>query len=135
MDVEFNPDGSIKLPMINPRRNEEEDSEFKNEKVIRIIRSPIPDNQYLIDELNILISDKVENPELVEKAFNSATGKFRHMAQLTIKKIGERHFRVRIVSGQYRDSWIHKFRDFIGERMKAKIQYWGGAYDFRKGES
>jgi len=132
--AEFNSDGSIKLPKINPNLNEEEEKEFRENRVIRFIRRPISDSP-LIDELDIFISEKVENPDTVDALFRAATGRFRHMAQLRLTKIEERHFKVRIVSGQYRDSWVHNFRDFLGVHMKAKIQYWGGIYDFRKGNS
>lgn len=133
MRVEFNPDGSIKLPEKIQRYKEEAAKRFEQGRVIRIIRRAISDSP-LIDELHILVSPHIENPQQIPSLFYKAAGMFKHMAQLTISKINEREYVIKIISGSHRDSWITNFKSFLSEKMNASIQYVGSAYDFRRGK-
>ncbi|MBI4146048.1 hypothetical protein HY489_01790 [Candidatus Woesearchaeota archaeon] len=128
MNIQFNPDGSIVVP--TPKGYEQEDDEFRKEKVIRVTRKAIS-TVPLVDELEISLSDHVVNPEKVVALFHVARGKFKHMAQLSIRQKDERHHVIRIESGQFRDTWIKNFRLFLGHGMNAKIQYWGSSNDYR----
>ena len=132
MAVEFNPDGSIKLPGKIRQFKDDQEKDFQDGRVIRMVRRAISDRP-LIDELQILLSPKIEDPHRVDALFRQATNLFRHMAQLRISKYGEREYVVRIVSGQFRDTWISEFRYYLRDQMKTQIQYWGSANDFRKG--
>jgi len=132
MAVEFNPDGSIKLPGKIQNYKDDQEKEFQEGRVIRMIRRAVSDKP-LIDELHILLSPKVEGPQRVEGLFRQATTLFRHKAQLSISKYSEREYVVKIVSGQFRDTWISDFRYYLIDQMKTRIQYWGRENDFRKG--
>ena len=133
MKVEFNPDGSIKVPESILKQKQEQETQFNEEAVIRIIRRPISTGP-LVDELEILISPNVKDPERVESVYKRATGLFKHMAQLRISKKSEREYVILIESGQYRDSWIQNFKQYLENQMKVKIQYWGSSHDWRSGK-
>lgn len=126
MDVEFNPDGSIKLP------NDHDGKESREEKAVRFTLRAISDGP-LIDELHVLISEKVDNPQMIESLFNAAHGLFKHMStELSMKKISTKEYTIRIVSGSHRGTWIQNFVDFVQQRMNVKT-YLGGSDPFRKG--
>ncbi len=130
MKVEFNPDGSIKLPEGVGKKKEDDDKTFENEKCIKIVRDQISSVTPLKCELRILASEKVENPEKIESIFKHATGKFRHLADLSIKKINNREYVVTIISGQFRCTWCEQFREFIGTEMDAKVINWGSCFNY-----
>jgi len=126
MKAEFSPDGSIKPP-----GNQNKD-EFHEEKTIRFTLRAISDGP-LIDELHVMISEKVDNPQMIESLFNTARGLFTHLAtELSIKKISNKEYTIRIVSGSHRGTWIQNFVDFVQKRMNVKT-YLGGSDPFRKG--
>jgi hypothetical protein len=128
--IEFNADGSIKVPS---SLKKESVKSFETSKVIRITRIAISESP-LIDELRIEISPVIEKPERVIDFFEYCKGHFTHMAQLSIKQTGERIYVVKIISGQYRDTWIKSFKDYVGEKFNAQIDYGGSVNDFRKGK-
>jgi hypothetical protein len=113
---------------------DKDEIEFREERVIRFILRAVSDNP-LIDELDILISEKVENPQMIKSLYHASTGKFKHMAQLSLREISPRTYRIKIVSGQYRGTWINSFKAYVKQQMKVKIQDWGGSDPFRKGSS
>lgn len=132
MSATFNPDGSIVVP--RSKELDKDDDDFQKGKVIRVTRKALSWSP-LIDELDILVSAFVSDPDRVDSIFNQARGLFRHMAQMSITKISMRHYVVRIVGGQYRDDWIKNFKGVLAQQMDVKIQYWGGSNDYRKGLS
>lgn len=130
LKVEFNPDGSIKLPARLVKKKENEDKTFQDEPSIRIIRNQISTVTPLTCELLIQASDKLENFDKIETIFRQATGKFKHMANLCIRKIDNTHYSVKIISGIYRCSWCENFREYLGKEMNAKVINWGSCFDY-----
>jgi len=126
MKAEFTPDGSIKSP------NDQDGKESREEKTIRFTLRAISDGP-LIDELHVMISEKVDNPQMIESLFNTARGLFKHMStELSMKKISTKEYTIRIVSGSHRGTWIQNFVDFVKQRMNVKTHL-GGSDPFRKG--
>lgn len=130
LEVEFNPDGSIKLPEIMVKKKEDDDKIFQDEPSIRIIRNQISTVTPLTCELQIQASDKLKNFDRVESIYKQATGKFRHMANLSIRKTNNREYTVKIISGRYRCSWCENFRKFIEKEMNVKVINWGSCFDY-----
>jgi len=130
MKIEFNPDGSMKLPENLAKKKEDEDRVFQDEPSVRIIRNQISTVTPLTCELVIQASDKLDDFEKIESVFREATGRFRHMADLSIRKIGDREYTVKIISGMYRCSWCENFRRFIEREMKVKVINWGSCFDY-----
>ena len=131
MSISFNPDGSIRLPGQMQEKKDEDQRMFDSGRVIRFNRRAVSDAP-LIDELDVQFSRHIENPSQIEGLFVKAKGLFRHDAQISMERIDEQEYRVRIISGQYRDSWLAEFRGFLAECMGARVQYRGNGNDFRK---
>ena len=127
--MEFNPDGSLKLPDCILKKKEGDDEIFSNEPSIRITRHQISPETPLKCELIIEASDKLDNPEKIKDFYNTAISKFKHMADLSIKKINERKYSVIIISGQFRCSWCESFRRYL-KGMNVKIIEWGSCGDY-----
>ena len=119
--VEFNPDGSIKLPEKIIKQREDSDNIFRNEQSIRVIKNQVSSVTPLECELIIEASDKLPDPERIKSIYTRATGKFRHLAQLRIQKINDRKYVVTIISGQYRCSWCENFREYLEKEMNVKV--------------
>ncbi|MGM5484235.1 MAG: hypothetical protein ACQER9_04955, partial [Nanobdellota archaeon] len=66
MKIEFNPDGSIKLPDSIRKRKEDDEKIFLEKPAIRIIRNQISSTTPLKCELKIQASEKLENPEKID---------------------------------------------------------------------
>lgn len=130
LKIEFNMDGSIKLPESMVKKKENDDKIFQDEPSIRLIINQISSVTPLTCELQIQASDKLENFDKIELIYNQATGKFRHMANLSIRKVNDKEYIVTIISGMYRCSWCKDFRTFIEKEMKVKVINWGSCFDF-----
>jgi hypothetical protein len=129
--VEFNPDGSIKLPgKVKNKVNVE--SIFRNHPAISVRRRQISTYNPLRCELIIKASDKVTNPSRIESLFNSARGKFKHMSQLSIRERNPHEYVVKIVSGSFRCSWCEKFRLYLGKEMNVKLIQEGTCLSYMK---
>jgi len=133
MPIEFNSDGSIKLPGVLQQKKDERERVFNSVRVVRFVRRAISDYP-LIDDLEIYLSKNIEDPHMLELLFDKAKGLFRHEAQIRLEKRDEREYVVRIISGLYRDSWLAEFRAFVCESFNAKVQYESNNNDFRKGK-
>lgn len=121
LNLEFNCDGSLKVPNGFVKKLVDSDEVFKDDKAIRIVKKMVSCVNPLKCELLISCSNKFEEVGVVEKLFRSATGKFRHMAQLSFNKVNSYEFKVSIVSGQYRCSWCENFINYLGEKTDCKI--------------
>ncbi|MBU2637671.1 MAG: hypothetical protein KJ955_01740 [Nanoarchaeota archaeon] len=121
MKVEFNEDGSIKLPELITKQKEENKKIFQNEPSIKIIRNQISSVRPLDCELKLHASDKLGNFEMIGGLFREAEGKFRHMANLSIKRVDGKMFIIRIISGQYRCDWCHKFRELLKNEFDSRV--------------
>lgn len=130
MKIEFNPDGSMKLPEEIVNKKENDDKIFQNKPSIRIIRNQSSVETPLTCELCIQASNKLENFDKIESIYKRATGKFRHMANLSFRKINNREYNVTIISGMYRCSWCENFRTFIEGEMNVKVINCGSCLDF-----
>ena len=112
-------------------KKDEEQRAFESGRVVRFVRRAVSDFP-LVDEIDVHFSRHIESPQQIEMLLAKAKGLFRHDAQISMIKHDERHYCIKIVSGQYRDSWLAEFRGFIAECFGAKVQYQSNGNDFRK---
>lgn len=129
--VEFNIDGSIKVPS-RFAKSEISDNLINSKPSILITKKQISMNSPLKCELNIKVSKKIVNPEKIEQLFNIARGKFRHMSQLSIQRKNSQEYIIKIISGQYRCSWCEKFREYLDNQINVQIINRGSCSDFTK---
>lgn len=132
VSIEFNPDGSMKLPENIVKKREDDEKIFREEPSIRITRDQISQITPLKCELTIGASDKLKNPERIESFYNYAKSAFEHMAQLSIQKLSDKEYVVTIVSGQFRCSWCENFRKHLGKELNAKIINQGSCFYYTK---
>lgn len=118
--MEYDSDGNLKAPEWIKKKSDN-DKIFREEAAIRITKDQISPTTPLECELIIEVSDKVITPERIEPIYNSARGKFKHMSQLSITKINNKKYLVRIISGQFRCSWCENFRRYLGEQLNVKV--------------
>ena len=132
MKLEFNPDGSMKLPESMVKKKEDEDKIFQDEPCVRIIRDQISTVTPLTCELLIQASDKLDNFDKIEYIFETSKERVVHGvgADLSIKKINNKEYVVKIISGAYRCSWCENFRKGIERSMKVKVINWGSCFDY-----
>ncbi len=130
MTFEFNPDGSLKVPESLAKEKEDNDKIFENEPCIRVIRDQVSSVTPLKCELTIEASDKLINFKRIEDLYDLATGKFKHAAKLSIQKINDKKYVVKIISGQFRCSWCEDFRKYLGEEMGVKVLNYGSCFFF-----
>jgi len=130
LKIDFNPDGSIKLPKRIIKEREDDDKIFRDEPSIRVTRNQISSITPLKCELTIEASNKLINPKRIKLIYNSASGKFKHMSQLSIQKIHNRKYVVRIISGRFRCSWCNNFRRYLKKEMNVKIINYGSCFDY-----
>ena len=130
MKVEFNPDGSIKLPDRLVKKKIDDEKLFQEQPCIKIIKNQISSSTPLHCELKIQASKKLEDHKDIEKIFRRATGKFRHNAQLSIKKINNREYTVSIISGMYRCDWCNNFKEFIKKELNVEVINLGSCFEY-----
>ena len=128
--MEFNLDGSIKLPKNVLKKKEDDKKTFLEKPSIRVIRNQISSTTPLKCELTIQASERLSDPKKIESIFKQSTGKFSHMAQLSIKKINNREFLVKITSGMYRCSWCNNFREFLGKEFNVEVINQGSCFEY-----
>lgn len=131
-EMEFNDDGSLKVPEGRVKELVDDEKIFKNEPSIIITKNQISMENPARCELIIELSKNVEKPERIKGVFNLCTGKFKHMAQLVMSDVKENKYKVSIVSGQYRCSWCTNFMDFIAKEMDVKILGRGSCLSYVK---
>ncbi len=133
--VEFNPDGSIKLPEHLIKNQENYDEDFRSKPCVRVVREQISERTPLKCELRIQASPLLRFPQRITSIFDTASQKFKHGAQLSIRREGEREYVVRIISGRYRCSWCENFRKYLKNELGVKVQEWGSCFDYLKGKN
>ena len=119
--MEFNQDGSLKLPEEEIKRRENKKQIFQDESAIKITRFQISSTTPLNCELTLHASNKLKEPEKIKQIFEKAKGKFKHMSELSILKIDDKEYKVKIISGRFRCSWCENFRNFLEEELDTKI--------------
>ncbi|MCK4669798.1 MAG: hypothetical protein KAT43_01250 [Nanoarchaeota archaeon] len=119
--AEYDEEGNLKLPESILKRREEEEKIFNTEPSIKITKNQISQETPLECELLIQASKKLLNPERIESIFKKAIWRFKHMAKLSITKINDQEYKVKIISGQFRCGWCEQFRAFLGEELKTKV--------------
>ncbi len=117
--VEFNSDGSIKLPGRMTRQQEENDVIFSSRPSFKMLRNQTSTITPLTCELHIEASKHV-NPNIIESVFNQAKNNFRTDAGLSIRKEEGRYI-VKIVSGFNRCNWCHHFINSLSDSADARI--------------
>jgi hypothetical protein len=130
MKMEFNPDGSIKLPEGMAKKKEDDEKIFQNEPCVRVIIDEISTVTPLTCELTIQASDKVNNFDKIEYIFETSKERSMNESGLSIKKITNREYVVKIVSGKDRCSWCENFRNGIERSMGVKVINWGSCFAY-----
>ncbi|MBU0628086.1 MAG: hypothetical protein KKC75_02770 [Nanoarchaeota archaeon] len=109
--VEFNPDGSIKLPEQFARNKEK----LKSQRCIKIKRELVNFSAPKRCVLHITLSDVITDDRFIETIYNEF--KRRASVPSSIKKINEKQFDVTIETDFRRcsdcNSLINKYREFI----------------------
>ncbi|MEK6886207.1 MAG: hypothetical protein AABW88_00060 [Nanoarchaeota archaeon] len=114
--VEFNPDGSIKLPSRMTKQNDANDNLFATQPSFKILRNQTSTVTPLTCELHIEASKHILTPNIIELAFNEAKNNFKTDAGLT-----KTNNVIKIVSGFNRCNWCHHFIDHLADRSNARI--------------
>lgn len=110
--VEFNPDGSIKLPEQFARNNEK----LKSQRCIKIKREIVNFSAPKRCILHITLSDVITDDRFIETIYNEF--KQRASVPSSLKKINEKQFDV-IIETDFRrcsdcNSLINEYREFLG---------------------
>ena len=110
--VEFNPDGSIKLP----ERFAESNEKLKSQRCIKIKRELVNFSAPKRCILHLTLSDVISDNRFVETLYNEF--KSRASVPSSIKKINEKQFDVQIETDFRRcsdcNSFINEYREFLG---------------------
>jgi len=113
--VEFNPDGSIKLPGQLGRKHEEDKEKLRRQRCIKIKRDVISFTAPKKCVLHITLSEAFFDNRFIENIYNY----FREKATVPnkIKKINEKQFEVEIGTEFKRcsecNSLINRYREFL----------------------
>ncbi len=113
--VEFNPDGSIKLPGYMQKKREDDSNRLKNQRCIKIKREVISFTAPKKCSLHITLSERITDIRFIENIYNY----FRENASVptTIKKINEKEFIVEVGTNFKRcsdcNSLVNRYREFL----------------------
>lgn len=113
--VEFNPDGSIKLPAQFAKNKEENKERLKRQRCIKIKRNIVSFSAPKKCSLGITLSEAIHDNRFVENIYIS----FKEKAAVPskIKKISEKQFEVEIGADFRRcsdcSSLINQYREFL----------------------
>ena len=125
MKIEFNADGSIKLPGKLQEKKEQQDSNFQDRAVIRITKCKVSASTPLKCELTITASDKVTNPKIISYLFQECSRNFTGGADLSIRQTNDREYVISIISGYKRCTWCNQFMDYIRDETDFAFQVKG----------
>ncbi|MBR9692014.1 hypothetical protein GOV06_04450 [Candidatus Woesearchaeota archaeon] len=113
--VEFNPDGSIKLPELFAKRKEENERRLKNQRCIRVKREIVNFDSPKKCVLNITLSEAISDNRFIENIYNFF--KEKCSVPVKIKKISEKEFEIEVGTDFRRcsdcNSLINKYKDFL----------------------
>ena len=113
--IEFNEDGSIKLPGAMARKDAENESKLKTQKCIRIEREIVSFTAPKKCCLRITLSEAIKDHRFIATIYNY----FREKASVpnTLKKIDDKHFEVEIGTDFRRctdcQSLINRYREHL----------------------
>ena len=113
--IEFNPDGSIKLPDGLLKQKKENEFKMKNGLCVTIKKVIISDKSPKKCSLNISLSEKFTNDDFVMRIYSQFMDSSEVPSKLS--KIGEREFEVNIGTcfSRCRDctNLVNRFREFL----------------------
>lgn len=130
--IEFNPDGSIKLPERLLKKEEENKLKMQCQRCIHIKRNIVRFDSPKKCLLTIKLSDAIPNNRFIQGLYNYFEGKAQVPTKLT--KISEKEFEVEIGTDFRRcsdcSSLINSYRDFLDGNViedKGNCTYMGPA--------
>ncbi|MCK5283486.1 MAG: hypothetical protein KAK00_08840 [Nanoarchaeota archaeon] len=113
--VEFNPDGSIKLPSSIIRREKETQNKMKNQRCISVRKDIISDRPPKSCNLIIRLSDKIIDFRFIDTIFTQF--KIFSSVPIQLKKISDREYLVEVGTHFKRcsdcNSLISRYREFL----------------------
>ena len=133
--VEFNPDGSIKLPAQFVKNREENKEKLKHQRCIKIKRNIVNFSAPKKCSLIITLSECLNDNRFIENIYNY----FKEKASVPnkIKKVNEKHFEVEIGTDFRRctdcNSLINQYREFLDGNViedKGSCQFEGMIKNF-----
>ncbi|MEA2037119.1 MAG: hypothetical protein U9O94_06395 [Nanoarchaeota archaeon] len=133
--VEFNPDGSIKLPGAVVRKKEENKEKLKRQRCILIRREIVNFTAPKKCVLHIILSDVISDNRFVETTYNY----FKEKASVPNKftKVNEKQFEIEIGTNFKRctdcNSLINSYREFLEGNLieeKGSCTFEGRKRDF-----
>ncbi|MFH1064704.1 MAG: hypothetical protein V1729_06480 [Candidatus Woesearchaeota archaeon] len=121
MAIEFNPDGSIKLPTKMASRRIAQDNTFDNYPCVRVTRDQISHSTPLKCDLIVDVSPKFMYPNRIETMYEFARDRFPHEANMKMVKEGNRRYVISIISGRLRCSWCQAFRNHLQNNLECRF--------------
>ena len=113
--IEFNPDGSIKVPKQFAMKKEEDKERLKKQRCIQVKREVVSFTAPKKCVLNIIVSDIISDTRFIENLYNY----FKEKAQVHSKfvKVDEKQFEIEIGTDFRRcsdcNSLINRYREFL----------------------
>ncbi len=117
--IEFNPDGSIRIPDLMQKRMQENNDKFKNTSCMQIKKEVVNFTAPKKCVLHMKISDKVYNSDFVEQAFKQI--KDASSVPLRITKLSDKEFEIEVGTHFKRCSdctnLIRKYKEIMGGNL------------------
>jgi hypothetical protein len=117
--VEFNPDGSLKLPTSVLRKKEENEDKMRMQRCIKIERDMVNFTAPKKCILKLTLSDAVRDNRFVENLFNDFNS--RAATPMKLKKINEKEFEIEVGTDFKRCSECQSLRNIYREFMYGNI--------------
>ncbi len=115
MMVEFNPDGSIKIPGELAKNIEEKKDKMKKQRCIKITKETLSSYSPKKCILRIALSDAINDNRFIETIYHLF--KEKSTVPTKIRKLDDRHYEVEIGTDFKRcsdcSSLINRYRDFL----------------------
>lgn len=115
MTVEFNPDGSLKLPGFVARKKEEDKEKLRKQRCIRIERELVSTAAPKRCVLRVTLSEALADNRFIETIYQQFSE--RAAVPTKIRKINEKEFEIEIGTDFKRctdcNSLINEFRSFL----------------------
>jgi hypothetical protein len=114
--IEFNPDGSLKLPGYMAKQNEERINKLKNQRCIKIQRELVNLTSPKKCRLSITLSEAITDNRFIENIYNEFNQ--NSTTPMKINKINDKQYEIEIGTEFKRctecNSLINRYRDFLG---------------------
>ena len=120
--VEFNPDGSIKLPSSLAKKNEEDKQRMQSERCITVYKDLVSTTAPKKCILQITLSNAISDTRFIPTIYNE----FKESASVPskIKQMDEKHFEVEIGTDFRRcsdcTSLLNKYREHLDQNLIEK---------------